>query len=256
MSSDSSYRKFSLFQRVIRLLAVVSGVMIIFIASQLFGLVLLLGLGYLLGYSPEQVGDQLTDNINWQFASIALISVIQIRILHIIYSIRKRRLYESILLKKPNWELLGRAIVIFIVYLSCLFAIVTLVENFVPSVDVNQEQNIGFDSPQGIELYVTFAALVILTPIAEEIIFRGVLYRQIKKYLNVKAAALLASVIFAAAHLEFLSGGSLNYIAAIDTFLLSLFIIYAYEKTQNLYIAIFIHTMKNALAFIALFILG
>jgi membrane protease YdiL (CAAX protease family) len=71
----------------------------------------------------------------------------------------------------------------------------------------------------------------------------------------VLSAALLTSAIFAAAHLpEGGSGGPL-YIAAIDTFILSLVLIYLRIKTGNLWASITLHALKNGVAFVALFVL-
>jgi len=45
------------------------------------------------------------------------------------------------------------------------------------------------------------------------------------------------------------------YIAALDTFILSLVLIYLREKTGSLWASITLHAVKNGVAFMALFVL-
>jgi membrane protease YdiL (CAAX protease family) len=61
--------------------------------------------------------------------------------------------------------------------------------------------------------------------------------------------------LFAVAHLQFGSGAPLLWIAAIDTFVLSLFLIYLKDKTDSLWAPILLHMLKNFIAFMALFVL-
>ena len=65
---------------------------------------------------------------------------------------------------------------------------------------------------------------------------------------------LVTSVIFGALHT--LTGkDGLLWIAAIDTFALSLVLCYLREKTGNLYASMGVHAIKNGIAFLALFVL-
>jgi membrane protease YdiL (CAAX protease family) len=83
---------------------------------------------------------------------------------------------------------------------------------------------------------------------------RGYLYGSLRKAFSKLNAALITSVIFASAHLEFGSGAPLLWIAALDTFVLSLFLVGLHEKTGSLWAGMLVHGAKNAIAFAALFI--
>jgi membrane protease YdiL (CAAX protease family) len=89
----------------------------------------------------------------------------------------------------------------------------------------------------------------------EEILFRGFLYSGLKKSLPKIWAVLLTCTIFAAPHL--LEGGSsgLLWVAGIDTFILSLVLIWLREKTGRLYASMGLHALKNFIAFASLFLL-
>ena len=90
-------------------------------------------------------------------------------------------------------------------------------------------------------------ALVIVTPIFEETVFRGFLFKGLRRRLPFWAAASVVSVMFAFAH------GQWN--VALDTFVLSLILCFLVEKNNSLIPSILLHELKNEVAFTALFIL-
>ena len=142
------------------------------------------------------------------------------------------------------------------VYYVLYLLTVGLVSHFVPSLNVNQHQDIGFTNVHGFApLLFTFISLVILPPITEEIMVRGFLYSSLKKGMPTIAAVIVTSAIFASAHLP--EGGAAGplYIAALDTFVLSLVLIFLREKTGSLWASITLHAFKNGVAFVALFVL-
>jgi membrane protease YdiL (CAAX protease family) len=138
-------------------------------------------------------------------------------------------------------------------YISYL-VIVSVAGALVPALNVDQAQELGFNPIGTGELILTFISLVILPPIVEETLMRGFLYTSLKKRLTKVNAALITSVIFAAAHLQFGSGAPLLWVAAIDTFVLSLFLVYLREKTGSLWASMTLHALKNGVAFASLFI--
>jgi membrane protease YdiL (CAAX protease family) len=94
----------------------------------------------------------------------------------------------------------------------------------------------------------------VLPPLAEEIMVRGFIYTSFRKTMRIVPAAIITSLLFASAHLP--EGGAAGplYIAAIDTFVLSMVLIYLREKTGSLWASISLHAMKNGIAFAALFL--
>lgn len=84
---------------------------------------------------------------------------------------------------------------------------------------------------------------------------RGFLYTTLKKALKPIWAVLLTSALFAAAHLSEGGSSGLLWIGALDTFVLSLVLIYLREKTGGLWASITLHAIKNGIAFVTLFLL-
>jgi len=115
-------------------------------------------------------------------------------------------------------------------------------------VEGNRESVSSF---QGGNVFVMLIAVVIFAPIVEELLFRGLIYNAIKKvfkvliksttekakYFTVITAALITSFLFGIYH------G--NILQAIYAGVLSLFMIWVYEKSGSILASILIHSMFN-----------
>jgi membrane protease YdiL (CAAX protease family) len=161
----------------------------------------------------------------------------------------------SIGLHRPRWRDPLFGLLIIPVYLAVYIVMVDSVTKVVHGFNANQHQQIGFNSVHGpAQLIMTGISLCILAPIAEEIMFRGFLYTSLKKNMPLVVAAILTSLLFASAHLP--EGGAAGpfWIGALDTFILSLFLIFLREKTKNLWASMTLHAFKNGIAFYVLYL--
>jgi membrane protease YdiL (CAAX protease family) len=145
----------------------------------------------------------------------------------------------------------------FVTYFAVYILLVAVMTHFVPALNVNQPQDVGFSNASGvIALSLTFISLVILPPVTEEILMRGFLFGSLRRKLPFIGAAVITSAIFASGHLTGGGQGSpLLWIAFIDTFILSLVLCYLREKTGRLWASIGVHMIKNGVAFVSLFLL-
>lgn len=227
-----------------------------FIGSQIAAIISVLIYGMALkGLPAEETIKLLETSVFAQFLYYVIVALTIIFV--IAYFLRFRKYDRSYIgLNKPTAGNLLLAVPVFVLYFVTLGAVVALVTVLVPSLDVNQEQQIGFDNAKGaIPLAMVFISLVIVPAVSEEILIRGFLYRGLITKFKKIYAAIIASAIFGFAHLQIGFGVELLYIAAIDTFLLSLFLIWLREKTGNIYAGMLVHAIKNSLAFTFLFIL-
>lgn len=159
-------------------------------------------------------------------------------------------------LVRPRLKDAGYAVAGFGVYFLLYLIITIIVKTIFPDINFAQNQKIGFESAQqGWELILVFMSLVVLPPIVEEILARGFLYTGLKTKLSLWPSVIITSAMFALAHLQFGSGAPLLWVAAIDTFALSLVLIYLREKTGGLGASIMLHMLKNGIAFVLLFII-
>ncbi len=212
-------------------------VLLFFIPQLLAGL----GLGLIKGIG----GDFDSKNINHYFLLDTCIELLTLAMLTWFLSKRKvklRALFGNV--KKRFSALLS--IPIFFAYLATVTLTFTIVQHIIPAINLNQEQQNSFKAAASSpEIALAFVALVVITPIIEEVIFRGFLYRGLKNRLGKWGAALLASLVFAIAH------GQLN--VGIDTFILSMYLIFLLETTNSLVPSIFLHAIKNSFAFFLIF---
>ncbi len=234
------------------------GVLFIFLvyyASQLVG-GLLVSIYPALKHWPHDRAVDWADNSIWaQFIFVVIAEAFMVGAIYWFLKRRKMGL-SGIGLKRPRWSdpLYGLAAVP--VYLVLYVLTVGVVSHFVPSLNINQQQQIGFNNIHGaLPMLLAFISLVVLPPLAEEIMVRGFLYSTLKKAMPTLYAVILTSALFAAAHLPEGGKGGLLYIAALDTFVLSLVLIYLREQTGSLWASITLHAAKNGIAFIALFVL-
>ncbi|MGB4762678.1 MAG: CPBP family intramembrane glutamic endopeptidase [Candidatus Saccharimonas sp.] len=130
-----------------------------------------------------------------------------------------------------------------------LLAMVTLfLVSHVPAFDVSEAQNVGVSSYlYGIELWIAFAVLVVIVPIAEELMFRGMLYGRLRQEgIGWWISALIVSVLFGLAH------GQWN--VGIDVFILSMVACALREFTGSIWAGVLVHVIKNLIAFSLLYI--
>lgn len=147
----------------------------------------------------------------------------------------------------PRWKDAGLAIAAYVPYILVLFGVFELLSRFLPEHLLNQEQTIGFTQTASTpELLLVFVSLVIITPVFEEMIYRGFVFKGLKRSFGFIPALLLSSLVFALAH------GQLN--VAVDTFLLGIALGSVYHVSGQVWASISLHMLKNAIAFSLLFL--
>lgn len=241
---------------VLKAVLTTTTVIVGFMSAQFIGVVLLFSLLSGAGLEAEDIKILLTDNAWAQFAAIAIIEALSLGLVYYYLKITNRRPLKYLKLdKRPSKRLFGIVAIAYAAYFVVFIGIATLVSLLVPALDTEQVQQIGFEKTKGLDYVAVFLALAILPPLVEEIVFRGVLFQKLKQYLSLASAIIVTSIVFGLAHLEFLADGPLNWIAGLDTFIFSLFLIAVFIKTRSLYAAIALHALKNSTAFVFLFLI-
>lgn len=225
-----------------------------FFGSQILGAILIsLIIPVWYDYSTEQVFDAMESDSWLQFLFIAIVEAITLGVIYKFLKARKAG-FNSIGLNKPQSKHLLQAAIGFAIYFVVFIVIAIVATALVPGLDTDAQQELGFDkSTAGLGLLPIFLSLVILPPIAEEIVARGFLYTGLKAHIPVLRAALITSLLFGAAHLAGGPEGELLWLAALDTFVLSMVLCNLKDRTGSLWPCIGVHMMKNGLAFVVLF---
>lgn len=147
----------------------------------------------------------------------------------------------------PTWIDIALAVAGYIIFALLAFALNQLFISLFSWYDPGQAQDVGYDNLyDNFDRLIAFISLVIIAPIAEEILFRGWIYGKVRKYLPLIPTIILVSVAFGFMH------GQWN--ASLTTFALSLILCSGREVTGTIYSGIILHMLNNALAFYALYI--
>lgn len=148
----------------------------------------------------------------------------------------------------PTWTDIGLAPIGFAVSIL-LIAMLNAFFSLFPWYNITETQNVGYHNLINIpERLAAFIALVILAPIMEEVIFRGWLYGRLRAKLCLPTAMIIVSLLFGLVH------GQWN--VGITTFAMSLVLCGLREITGTIYSGIILHMIKNAIAFLFLFIIS
>lgn len=160
---------------------------------------------------------------------------------------KKTSLNEVGLQRSLSWKDLLIAPVGLVSYFFLTFALTTLSQYVLPFIDLDQKQDVGFEGlTQQYEFILAFVTLVIVAPIAEEVLFRGYLFGKLRKVIPVWGAVLITSALFGLVHFAWNVG--------IDTFALSIMLCLVTIWSKSLWPAIMIHMAKNFIAFYFLFL--
>jgi membrane protease YdiL (CAAX protease family) len=239
-------------------LAAIVVVLVSYIASSflgsLFSATLVRAFYRLMGWNIGASKD--TAEIVLQFVYVVLVEGITIYILWLFLKRRKTSFKPLGFTRKPKWADLVNMLIGFAGYFV-LYAVLSSVLSSLVHLNLNQKQDLVFNASSttgALPLTLAFISLVILPPLVEETVFRGFLFRGLRTKLHFWVAALITSLLFAVPHMLESSGGGLLWIGGLDTFILSVVLCTLREKTGSLWPGIGVHALKNALAFVSLFI--
>ena len=96
---------------------------------------------------------------------------------------------------------------------------------------------IALEDQPGVQVYL-FAVAIVVAPIAEELLFRGIAFPWMTKRVGVRPAMFLVSLLFAAIHMHV---GSL-----VPLFVISIAFCLAYAYSGSLFVPIIMHSLFNA----------
>lgn len=257
MSDDSSKAPALQIARGARIaVASTLAVVILFFAAQLLGSLLVGLIPIAQHWTQAQANDWLSSSIWAQFIYVCLSDGLVVA--GVAWMLKPFHWsWLDIGLTRPKLKHVFIGIAAVIPYYIAYILLVVGLKLFIPALNVDQKQEIGFDSVHGsLQLILTFVSLVVVAPFAEEIAMRGFVYTGLRKWLPRIVAALGVSALFGAAHL--MEGGAAGplWIGAIDTFTLSLILVSLRELTGSLWAGISLHAAKNGIAFILLFIVA
>jgi uncharacterized protein len=102
-----------------------------------------------------------------------------------------------------------------------------------------------------LQLVLAVIAAVVLAPLAEEMLFRGLLHRGLRRRLALAPATAVSSVLFAVVHIDVVLSQPL---ALVGLVLVGVILAVAYERTGSLVVPVVIHAVHNAVTIVAVIV--
>jgi len=156
-------------------------------------------------------------------------------------------LKELGLQRLPSWMDMLLSPAGFIVYFIGSSLLVYIATQLFSGFDVAEAQDVGFTRlTQYYEYVLAFVTLIVVAPVAEEVLFRGFLYGKLRGRMPIWVAMLITSALFGLIH------GQWN--VGLDVFALSIVLCSLREITGGIWSGILLHMIKNSIAFFILFI--
>jgi len=128
--------------------------------------------------------------------------------------------------------------IILLATLGIQYSLTLPISSLIPMPDsIKEAFNLALGNPRNV---FTLTTMVILAPLFEEIIFRGIILNGLLKRYSPAIAIVVSSLLFATVHL--------NPWQFVSAFILGLFIGWVYYKTQSLTFGIIVHAFNNLVA--------
>jgi membrane protease YdiL (CAAX protease family) len=211
--------------------------------------VVLIGVQYALAYLISAMHLQVSE-IVLQTIFSALVYVVSLLIIILVpwKLLKMKTTREELGLRElPTWTDILLAPIAFIVFLIASGFIMAVMQAILPSIDWAQEQDVGFNNIiSNLDFVLAFLSLVVVAPIAEEVIFRGWLYGKMRRKMSAVPAILIVSLLFGLVH------GQWN--VGVVVFTMSIAMCLIRELTGTIWGGILVHMIKNGLAFYALYV--
>ena len=168
----------------------------------------------------------------------------------------------------PTWTDIGLSVAGLIAYVL-LASLFTAIFSVFPWFDASQTQDVGFNTLfLASDRIIAFLAIVIIAPIAEELIFRGFLYQKVKNLFfrkshekpekanrkSTKKSEVIAIII--ATFITSLTFGIMHgqWNVGVNVFAMSIVLCLLREITGSIYAGMLLHMVKNMIAFYLLYI--
>uniref|UniRef100_UPI004055EEED CPBP family intramembrane glutamic endopeptidase n=1 Tax=Agathobacter sp. TaxID=2021311 RepID=UPI004055EEED len=125
---------------------------------------------------------------------------------------------------------------------ACMSIALNNIISMSPLVTVSEAYKEASAAFYGSTIGMELLGSALITPILEELLHRGVVYKRLRNMVGIKAAVIISALIFAGLHF--------NVVQFIYAFLLGLVLAVFMEKTNRLYAPVLAHVAANTIAVI------
>lgn len=158
----------------------------------------------------------------------------------------------------PTWSDIGLSLLAVVPYYILSGILLWLGSSVLRVIDPQVGQEVAFSNlTQHVEYIVAFITLVIMAPVAEELLFRGYFLGRLSERINKWAAVVVVAIIFSLMHLIGADSHGhlvLQWAAAFDIIAFGLVAGVLRIRTGRIWAGVLLHAVKNAVAFYFLFV--
>lgn len=171
---------------------------------------------------------------------------------------RKRASKKTLgITRLPSWSDIGLGVLSVLPYYLVSAAVLYLGIEVLQVIDPTVGQQVGFENlTLRIEYLVAFVTLVVMAPLAEELLFRGYFLGRLQEKTGKWLAVIITAVAFGLIHVPGVtdSGIVLQWGAAADTFAMGLVAGSLRVLSGSIWAGVLLHSIKNGIAFYFLFV--
>lgn len=179
------------------------------------------------------LAEQLTEAIYAEAMMMTLVSgILVLLIFGLVFLIRKKNFLAEVCIR----PIPVKGIIPVALLAACFNLITSVVISYIPWPESWMESYMANSSVIDNSV-IAWITAVLMAPVLEEIVFRGLMYTRLKKGLPVIAAAIITSLVFGTVH------GTIIW--AIYTFIFSMVLIWVFERFQSLTACILLHMAYN-----------
>ncbi len=136
----------------------------------------------------------------------------------------------------------------FVMTFAAWIAVAPFIIVFLPGVDLAQSQDIFQKDMTFLAQILMIVYAIIVGPLVEEVIFRGVLLPTLSNKVNLYFGVIVSTLVWSLLHFQ------LNVI--IFTFIFGIILSYQYIYSKSLWTSYLTHVLKNSMAVIAIYAMG
>ena len=190
---------------------------------------------------PSQVGKILLDETPTAVLAQYLIGLV-IESVVVIWFMRLRHITPAMIgWIRPRWRWFGVALSLYGAQLILAIVAITVVKALWPSLNLEEVQDIKPFGQANWAIVASFIASVMIAPVIEELLFRGLLFGSLRTKLPVWLAAVIAAAVFGLLHAQ--------ASVMIYTFMFGLLLAWLYHRSRSLWPGILLHLLNNGVAF-------
>ncbi|MDG5471238.1 type II CAAX endopeptidase family protein [Jeotgalibacillus sp. ET6] len=133
-----------------------------------------------------------------------------------------------------------RIIILYSIVLLAVAVIIVVLTSFIGNSWENSKTDAMKQNVTLVTIMIAFISAAVISPLYEEIFYRGFIYRWLRTRIGFKAAILISSAIFTIIHIPTYNVMPVNFVSG------AIFAL-AYERTNSIWPSVFIHGITNGI---------